>query len=182
MAQVYLTCAGGETEIEEAAADKGYHKAETLADCATVGVRTYIPEGRRTQRRVWADKPPEWEKAYRANRRRVRGGRSKRLQRRRSEYVERTFAHVCETGGGRRSWLRGLGEVFKRCVVQVAGHNLGVVLRRLFGRGTPRSLQGAGTAVLARLGALHRTLAGGGTIPATLAPGSRVIARLALAA
>ena len=61
------------TVIDEAVADKGYHKAETLADCAAVGVRTYIPEKRRKQKRVWTDKPPEWERAYRNNRRRVGG-------------------------------------------------------------------------------------------------------------
>ena len=114
------------TVIEEAAADKGYHKAETLAACAAVQVRTYIPEQRRAQERVWTDKPAGWEKAYRNNRRRVQGARSKRLQKLRSEKVERTFAHVCETGGGRRSWLRGLVEVGKRYLMQVAGHNLGL--------------------------------------------------------
>ena len=175
LAQVNLTCAGSAAEVEEAAADKGYHKAQTLADCAAVGVRTYIPEGRR-RRRVWTDKPPEWEAAYRANRRRVRGQRSKRLQRRRSEYVERTFAHVCETGGGRRSWLRGLAEVFKRYVVQVAGHNLGVVMRKLFGRGTPRGLQGAAAAARAALGSLVGKLTGRGATPTDLAPGSGGIA------
>jgi hypothetical protein len=175
MAQVNLTCAGSVTEIEEAAADKGYHKAQTLADCAAVGVRTYIPEGRR-QRRVWTDKPLEWEEAYRANRRRVRGQRSKRLQRRRSEYVERTFAHVCETGGGRRSWLRGLAEEFKRYVVQVAGHNLGVVMRKLFGRGTPRSLQGAAVAARAALGTLVGKLTGRDPVPTALTPGSGGVA------
>jgi transposase len=140
------------TALEEAAADKGYHKAETLADCAAVKVRTYIPEQRRAQERVWTDKPPDWEKAYRNNRRRVQGARSKRLQKLRSEKVERTFAHVCETGGGRRSWLRGLVEVGKRYLMQVAGHNLGIIMRRVFGKGTPRGLQGVRAAVWAWLG------------------------------
>jgi len=144
------------TAIEEAVADKGYHKAETLADCTAAGVRTYIPEARRSQPRVWTDKPPEWARAYRANRRRVRGNRSKRLQKLRSEKVERTFAHVCETGGGRRSWLRGLIEVGKRYLMQVAGHNLGVIMRRVFGKGTPRSLQGLGAAVWAYLRSWRR--------------------------
>jgi len=137
------------TAIEEAAADKGYHKAETLADCAAAGVRTYIPEKQREDDRVWTDKPADWEKAYRNNRRRVSGSRSKRLQKLRSEKVERTFAHVCETGGGRRSWLRGLVEVGKRYLMQVAGHNLGIIMRRVFGKGTPRSLQGLRAAVVA---------------------------------
>lgn len=130
------------TVIDEVVADKNYHKAETLADCATMGIRTYIGELRRRTQRVWSDKPADWERAYRANRRRVSGARSKRLQKLRSEKVERTFAHVCETGGGRRSWLRGLLEVSKRYLIQVAGHNLGVMMRGVFGKGTPRSLQG----------------------------------------
>ncbi len=135
------------TAIEAAAADKGYHKAETLADCAAAEVRTYIPEKRCKDDRVWTDKPPEWERAYRNNRRRVGGSRSKRLQKLRSEKVERSFAHVCETGGGRRSWLRGLLKVGTRYLMQVAGHNLGIIMRWVFGQGTPRSLQGLRAAV-----------------------------------
>jgi hypothetical protein len=74
----------------------------------------------------------------------VKGNRSKRLQRKRSEYVERSFAHVCETGGARRTWLRGLENVTKRYLVQVAGHNLGLLMRKLFGMGKPRTLQADG--------------------------------------
>lgn len=153
-AQINLARAGSETDIEEVAADKGYHKVETLADGVDEGLRTYIPEPKRQQERVWTNKPTGWEEAYRGNRRRVQGARSKRLQKKRSEYVERTFAHVCETGGGRRSWLRGLGEVSKRYLLQVAGHNLGIVMRKLFGMGTPRGLQGACAALTALVGAL----------------------------
>ena len=150
------------TAIEEVATDKGYHKAETVADCAGAGVRTYIPEAQRPQKRVWTNKPPEWERAYRNNRRRVQGNRSKRLQKLRSEKVERTFAHVCETGGGRRSWLRGLIEVGKRYLMQVAGHNRGIIMRRVLGKGTPRSLQGlgAGSACLRWVETLRREALG----------------------
>jgi transposase len=142
-AQINLVRAGSEQEVEEAVADKGYHKAETLASCETLNVRTYIPEPKRKMRR-WKGKPESWRQATRSNRRRVQGVRSKRLQRLRSEYVERSFAHVCETGGGRRTWLRGLDKVNKRYLVQVAAHNLGLLMRKLFGMGKPRALQGAG--------------------------------------
>jgi transposase len=142
-AQINLVRAGSEQEIEEAVADKGYHKAETLADCERLRTRTYISEPKRKKRK-WQGKPASHRRAYRANRRRVRGTRSKRLQKRRSEYVERSFAHVCETGGGRRTWLRGLVNVTKRYVVQVAAHNLGLLMRKLFGVGKPRVLHGAG--------------------------------------
>jgi transposase len=141
-AQVNLVLVGSEQEIEEAVADKGYHKAQTLAECEHWNTRTYIPEPKRKQYN-WEDKPQAWRKATAANRRRVRGARSKRLQKKRSELVERSFAHVCETGGGRRTWLRGLVNVTKRYVVQVAAHNLGLLMRKLFGVGKPRALQGA---------------------------------------
>jgi transposase len=142
-AQINLVRAGSEQEIEEAAADQGYHKAETLEQCERLHTRTYIPEPKRKDYN-WQNKPESWKKATYRNRRRVKGNRSKRLQKKRSELVERSFAHVCETGGGRRTWLRGLEKVTKRYVVQVAAHNLGLLMRKLFGIGKPRRLQGDG--------------------------------------
>jgi hypothetical protein len=170
-AQINLCRAGSDTGIEEVATDKGYHKAETLVDCAAAGVRSYIGEQRRPQGHVWTDKPAGWERVYRNNRRRSGGARSKRLQKRRSEYLERSFAHVCVTGGGRRSWLRGLGEVSKRYLMQVAGHNLGVIVRRLFGIGSPRSLQGAWVALLAWLRTWWAAAAARAAVRAHLAVG-----------
>jgi transposase len=144
-AQDNIDLVEGETDIGDVVADKGYHKTETIADVSEErGVRTYIPEREQKGRRCWTDKPASQQKAFYANRRRVRGERSKRLQRRRSEVVERTFAHMCETGGGRRSWLRGLENVRKRWLIQAAARNLGLILRTLFGVGTARSLQKAG--------------------------------------
>jgi transposase len=157
-AQLNLLRAEQETVIEEVVTDKGYHKAETLAAEAAAGLRTYTGEQRRAQGHVWTDKPAAWEKAYRANRRRTQGRRSKRLQKKRSEYVERSFAHVCVTGGGRRSWLRGLLVVSKRYLMQVAGHNLGVIMRHVFGKGTPRGLQAACVAVVTWLWACWTAL------------------------
>ena len=154
-AELNLARADSAAEIEEVAADKGYHRLDVLADFAEADYRTYIPEPDLAHDHVWTDKPAGQEKAYRANRRRTRGGRSKRLQRQRSERVERTFAHVCETGGGRRSWLRGLDKVSKRYLMQVAAHNLGVVMRKVFKVGTPRSLQGAAGALAGLLALLR---------------------------
>jgi transposase len=140
-AQKNLLDSGSEASIEELVADKGYHKAQTLSDVQLLGLRTYVPEPASRHRRRWTDKPAAHKEAVYANRRRVRGDRSKRLQRKRSEYVERTFAHMCETGDGRRTWLRGLETVTKRYLIQAAARNLGVILRKLFGMGTPRGLQ-----------------------------------------
>jgi len=58
--------------------------------------------------------------------------------RKRGEIVERSFAHVLERGGMRRTWLRGRQNVHKRYLIHVAGYNLGILMRALFGAGTPK--------------------------------------------
>ena len=142
VAREQLEAAGSPHQVEEAVADKGYHKAETLQMLEEVqGVRSYVAEPQRTDRRVWQDKPEGQQGAVYGNRRRIRGQRGRRLGRWRSERAERTFAHVCETGGGRRAWVRGVVNVTKSYLVRVAAHNLGVIMLALFGVGTPRSLQ-----------------------------------------
>ena len=67
------------------------------------------------------------------------------MQRLRSERCERTFAHVCDTGGMRRSWLKEVVNVRKRYLIAAAAHNLGRILRKLFGVGKPKALQGEGS-------------------------------------
>jgi transposase len=139
-------------EIEEVAADKGYHAARTLELADALSLRAYIPEPKRKHKSRWTDKPEEYRKAVVNNRRRTRRAKSRALQRLRSERVERSFAHVCDSGGARRCWLRGLANVAKRYLIAVAAHNLGRVMRKLVGIGKPRGLQGGlGLAALVRL-------------------------------
>jgi transposase len=143
-AQVHLADAGSTQKIEEVAADKGYHAAGTLELCEALQLRTYIPEPQRKHSSRWNDKPPELQHAVYGNRRRIRRGKGRQLQRRRSELCERTFAHICDSGGMRRTWLHELVNVTKRYLIAVAAHNLGRVLRKLFGIGKPKALQGEG--------------------------------------
>jgi transposase len=145
-AQEHLQQATGETPIEEVAADKGYHAAEQLELADSLNLRTYIPEPERKHKSRWTDKPPELKRAVYANRRRTKTDKSKRLQRLRSERVERSFAHVCQTGGARRTWLRGIDKVRKRHLIAALARNLGVMMRAWFGMGTPRGLQQQGQA------------------------------------
>ena len=69
--------------------------------------------------------------------------------RRRGELLERPNAHLYETGGMRRTHLRGHGNILKRLLVHVAACNLGLWMRTLTGIGTPRGLQGRFAAALA---------------------------------
>jgi len=72
------------------------------------------------------------------NRNRLKSGVGKEAMRKRGEIVERSFAHVLGRGGMRRTWLRGRENVHKRYLVHIAGYNLGILMRALFGAGTPK--------------------------------------------
>jgi transposase len=127
-------------DLAEIVADRGYHSNQTMIDLHAVEVRSYIAEPERG-RRDWS-KTPEAQAPVYGNRRRVRGARGQRLLRRRGEYVERTFAHLYDTGGLRRTHLRGHQNILKRLLVHAGAFNLGLLMRQAFGCGTPRGLQG----------------------------------------
>ena len=131
---------------EELVTDKGYHSNEVLKDVKEVGVRSYIPEPDRGPRK-WEGKKAEQTAVY-GNRRRIRGVRGKRLLKQRGEKLERSFAHLYETGGMRRTHLRKHENILKRLVVHAGGFNLSLILRHNLGVGTPRGLQDGGTSFL----------------------------------
>jgi transposase len=136
----------GDSLMEEAVLDRGYHSGAVLEKAAELGIRPYISEPNRG-RRHWKDKPEQRGLTY-ANRRRIRGERGKRLARLRAEKVERSNAHCYETGGMRRVHLRGHRNILKRLLLHVGGFDLGLVMRSLLGVGTPRGLQGVRTLAL----------------------------------
>jgi transposase len=132
--------------LQEVVGDKGYHSNQSLVDLEAVGLRSYISEPDRG-RRNWKKHPDARDAVYR-NRRRIRGARGLRLLRLRGERLERPFAHLYETGGMRRVYLRGHTNIRKRLLIHTAGFNLGLLMRQLIGVGTPRGLQGRLIAVI----------------------------------
>jgi len=126
--------------------DKGYHSNDVLVILKEVEVRSYCSEPDRG-RRNWMGKPEEKSAVYQ-NRRRIRGERGKRLSRQRGERVERSFAHMYETGGMRRVHLRRRDNIIKRLLIHASAFNLSLVMRKLSGYGTPRGLQGRLNALL----------------------------------
>jgi transposase len=129
--------------------DKGYHSNDVLVILKDAGVRSYCSEPDRG-RRNWIGKAEEQAAVYQ-NRRRILGERGKRLLRQRGERVERSFAHMYETGGMRRTHLRRHDNIIKRLLIHAGAFNLGLVMRKLSGYGTPRGLQGSLNAVLSVL-------------------------------
>jgi transposase len=138
--------------LTEWVADKGYHSNATMEMMAKAELRSYVSEPRRGRRR-WLGQDAARAGTY-ANRRRMSGRRGKALMRRRGELIERTFAHCLETGAMRRAHLRGRENILKRYLVHVAGFNLSLVMRQIFGVGTPRGLQGRLEALFGALRAL----------------------------
>lgn len=127
------------TLLSDLVADRGYHSGAVLLAQEKSAIRTYIPEPKRRGRRRWSGKKAE-HAATLANRRRVRGARGRKLSRWRCERVERSFAHAYETGGMRRTHLRGSKNILKRALIHIGGFNLGLVMRKSLGSGKPRQL------------------------------------------
>jgi transposase len=162
--------------MEEVVADKGYHSNATMTELKAMEIRSYVSEPDRGER-DWEGQPDARRAVY-ANRRRIRGERGKRLMRKRGELIERSFAHCYETGGMRRTHLRGHRNILKRLLVHVVGFNLGLVMRTLFGLGKPRRVQDGLAvgllrllaAVMAWLGALWRSWRRSGRLRAASSP------------
>ena len=124
-------------EPSELVADKGYHSRAVLKSLDDGVWKTRIAEPKQPGFSRWHG-DDEARAAVYANRTRLGSGVGKQAMRRRAEIVERSFAHNLDRGGMRRTWLRGRENVHKRYLVHVAGHNLGILMRALYGQGTPR--------------------------------------------
>src|SRR5450755_3852536 len=104
--------------IEEVVTDKGYHSGTALVEMKGAEVRTYIPEKKQKGHRHWEGKRAQQQAVY-ANRRRMNRSYGKQLLRKRGELIERSFAHCYDTGGMRRTHLRGHQNILKRLLIHV---------------------------------------------------------------
>lgn len=117
-----------ENEVEAIVTDKGYHSTKVLMRADEFGMLAYIPERADPKPRRWSGKDPSEKRTVYTARRRTKGEYGKLLSRTRSELVERSFAHVCDTGGARRTWLRGLQSVTKRHLMVATARNLSTII------------------------------------------------------
>ena len=132
-------------------ADKGYHSRNVLKDLPD-SCTSRISEPGHKGRLRWKGDMDARDAVY-GNRKRISSDTGKALLRARGEWVERSFAHCLDRGGMRRVHLRGLANVEKHYIIHVAGFNLGILLRALFGFGSPRGWADAPAALLfARIG------------------------------
>jgi len=157
--------------------DKGYHSNEAVLIGQALGARTYFSEPERGIRN-WEGKEEERKAVY-ANRRRIRGERGKRLKKLRAEHCERNFAQLCDTGGQRRTFLRGLVEATKKALIGAMGFNAALLLRKVFKLRKPRQLRACGEGHMSSFGLIFVSLWPDCRIPEVVVDVCRVSASFA---
>jgi len=131
----------------ECIADKGYHSREVLKSFDDGPWKTRICEPEKKGVSRWRGDDAA-RRAVTNNRTRLGSNIAKQGFKLRAEIVERSFAHVLDRGGMRRTHLRGRENIQKRYLLHVAGHNLSLAMRQIIGSGTPKEAASAGKAVL----------------------------------
>jgi transposase len=127
--------------VKSITSDKGYYSVGELQALQQEGIRTVIsdPIGNRRVDKLEAEE----QRAVRGARRSVKSKSGKDLLRRRGMHIERSFAHILDAGGMRRTTLRGRENLNKRFKLATAIYNLSQLMRKLFGFGTPKQLAAA---------------------------------------
>jgi len=135
--------------IESTTADKGYYAVAELQALQDEGIKTVIadPINNRRVDKLEADQQAVVRSAQRA----VKSKRGKKLLAKRGMHIERPFAHVLDSGGMRRTTLRGRVNLSKRFKLSAAVYNLSQLMRKLFGVGTPKQQEAAAAALFSFL-------------------------------
>jgi transposase len=117
--------------------DEGYFSLEEVCVLQCEGIRTIMGDPHASKRRE--------DKLCKVGRQTLRKARvavqsksGKALLRKRGEHLERSFAHVLDQGGMRRATLRGRENLTKRQTAAALAYNLSLLMRKLFGFGTPK--------------------------------------------
>jgi transposase len=135
--------------VKAVVADMGYCDAMQLGQLQTVGIRTAIADPVRHRR--WEKLAVEERRALRTAQRTTRSASGRALMCRRGELCERSFVHVLDYGGARRTTLRGWENIRKRYLIQAACANLALLLRHGTGVGTLKQSWAASEGALCAL-------------------------------
>ena len=122
--------------LESVTADKGYYSDNEIADLSEYDIHVNIPD--RLAVRKLEKLAEDKRKAVEESKRFVSSGEGKALLRKRGMHIERSFAHVLDSGGMRRTTLRGQENIQKRYIISALAYNISLVMYKIFGYGTPR--------------------------------------------
>jgi transposase len=123
-----------EKPVETITADKGYYNVQEITAIQCLGFETIIPdkEFNRNMSKLSDEQALAVELAHSS----ISSTEGKALLKRRGSQVERSFAHVLDCGGERRTTLRGTENNRKRYLIATACYNLSLLMRTIFGIGT----------------------------------------------
>ncbi len=128
--------------VQSVTSDKGYYAVNELQTLQGETIRTVIVDPIDNRRLEKLE--PDQKQAVLTARRSVTSKSGKDLLRRRGMHIERSFAHILDCGGMRRTTLRGWENLNKRYKLAAAFYNLSQLMRKLFGFGTPKQLAALG--------------------------------------
>lgn len=131
-------------------ADEGYFSVEEVRALQGEGIRTVMgdPHGPRRNK----DKQCKvTRQTLNSARRAVKSKSGKALLKRRGEHLERSFAHVLDHGRLRRATLRGAENLTKRQIAAAMAYDLSLLMRKIFGFGTPKQWAAMSLSCLVRL-------------------------------
>jgi transposase len=132
--------------IKTVTTDKGYHSDDEIVELSEYDIQVNIPD-RLTERKLGKMEETKREKIEKSIAF-VKSDEGKELLRKRGMFIERSFAHVLDSGGMRRTTLRGQENIQKRYIVAVMGFNISLVMGKIFGYGTPKQYDAGNEAVL----------------------------------
>ena len=135
--------------VKTVTSDKGYYAVNELQALQQEDIRTVIADPIDNRRLEKLE--PDQKKTVQAARRSVKSTSGKDLLRRRGMHIERSFAHILDCGGMRRTTLRGWENLNKRFKLAAAFYNLSQLMRKLFGVGTPKQLAASGRLLFLQL-------------------------------
>jgi hypothetical protein len=136
-AEERLNVAIGEPDVarvQTVVADMAYCDPAELSQLQDLGIRTAIADPVRNRQTKKLTKAAQ--RALARARRTTRSASGRVWMRKRGELEERSFEHVLDNGGARRTTLRGRTNILKRYRVQAMGANLSLLMRHRFGIGT----------------------------------------------
>ncbi|MBL9159327.1 MAG: transposase [Verrucomicrobiales bacterium] len=124
---------GGDPPKRYGVGDKGYHKNSELTELVAAGICPVIaePSGKGPSR---TDEAAAEAFATNLANRRSEDGRA--MMKARAEKVERSFQHLLDHGGGRRTTLRGHLNIGKRLLAMAFVFNVAIYRRKACGYGT----------------------------------------------
>jgi transposase len=137
--------------VESLTNDKCYHSKKNT-ELSEMIPYVNIPEPKKDRN---LDKLTEEEReAILRSRAFVQSAEGKALLKKRGMHIERSFAHILDCGGMRRTTLRGRENIQKRYSIAALGYNLSLAMRHLFGIGTPKQLAASKKALFFVISAL----------------------------